>query len=529
PLALELAAARLASLAPAALLARLTHRLVLLSRGPSHLPERQQTLRATLDWSYRLLDLDAQAALATLAVFAGGWSLAAAAALGRSLQPTGAALDEISLLDLMETLIEHHLIAPQPGPEPRFGMLETVREYALEQLDQRGWAAAAAAAHAAFFRDLALQAAAQFQGADNKLWREALVRDQDNLRLALAWFLAQADGGRGALEMANALQSFWTWHGARHEARQWVEQALAHGQGERTPARVAALLNAGSLAVYMGDQGEAIARFAAGLALCREVSAPREEAMLLINVGRIQGYRGDFPLACALLEDALAISRTLDDRPHLAVTLRNFAGLLCGGLVDLERGLALFAEGLVIARELTAGSYATARLSVYLSDFGYYLALAGRFAEAAVLLAECDALAERSEYTLARVQSLYTLGRLALEQRDYPVACRLLRQSQELIGEMEAPLNQIWNTEGLAVVVAADAPALAARLFASAAAARREHQAELEPIELPAHELILAELRERLGEPAFQSAWGAGLAWPIDQALAAALAAAPAE
>src|SRR5215213_4961430 len=186
PLAIELAAARMKLLSPRMMLARLDRRLALLTDGPRDLPERQQTLRATIDWSYSLLDVGEQLLFGHLAVFAGGWTLDAAEVICP-------AVGELStrVLDSLHALLDKHLVQQQltTNGEPRFTMLETIREYALERLIERGEALATQLAHALYFCDLAERAEPELRGPNQVAWLDQLEEEQANLRAALAWCL----------------------------------------------------------------------------------------------------------------------------------------------------------------------------------------------------------------------------------------------------------------------------------------------------------------------------------------------------
>src|SRR6266571_4116672 len=243
PLALELAAAVLSLLSPAALLARLERRLPLLTRGARDLPERQQTLRNTLAWSYDLLVEGEQQLFRLLSVFAGGFTLEAAQAVclpdadGTS-SPVQA--DEGVVLEQLGQLLDKSLVQTQQGTagEPRFVMLETIREYATEQLAASGEEATVQEWHAHYFLRLAEEVEPHWSNPEGDIWLEQMEREDANLRAALAWSKANQDGVEIGLRLAGALYFYWFLLGSLREGRTWLEEMLARsGSSDRSAAR----------------------------------------------------------------------------------------------------------------------------------------------------------------------------------------------------------------------------------------------------------------------------------------------------
>src|SRR5215210_1466106 len=228
PLALELAAARCRLLSPEAILARLEHSLVLLIGGARDLPARQQTLRDTMAWSYGLLAAAERRLFAQLAVFAGGWSIGAAEAVSRSKD----------VFETIASLVDKNLVVQQTDgeTEPRFTMLETIHEYAREQLARSGEAGAASERHAAWCLDLAERAEPQLTGVEQAGWLARLEREHDNLRVALTW-LHSSDNVEAQLRLAGALSRFWHVRGYLREGRSWLEDALRRDDRSSPAAR----------------------------------------------------------------------------------------------------------------------------------------------------------------------------------------------------------------------------------------------------------------------------------------------------
>ncbi len=248
PLAIELAAARVNVLPLPALLKWLEPRLPLLTGGGRDLPARQRTMRDAIAWSYELLSHEGQALFRRLAVFVGGCSIEAAEAVGATTDESG-----IGVLDALSALVNASLLRREAGPDgagvfsPRFGMLETIREYGLEQLTASGEAAAIQRRHTAWYLALAERAAPELYGGPNQLpWLNRLEAEHDNLRSALRWALASHPAT--ALRLGGSLFWFWYVRGHLSEGRRWLEQALARGSDAPPAVRGRALLGTGMLA-----------------------------------------------------------------------------------------------------------------------------------------------------------------------------------------------------------------------------------------------------------------------------------------
>jgi predicted ATPase len=240
PLALELAAARIRVLSPEAMLGPLGQGLTLLTGGPRDLPARQQSLRATIAWSYELLSPAEQAMFRRAAVFAGDFSLDAAewvagvgsgvSKAGPIVRPSATRNPPPDTLDLLASLVEKNLLSRREGPEsgPRFAMLKTVRDFGLEQLEARGEADGAHHAHAAYFVAFVEEAAPHVRRAQRESWLRRIDAEMDNLRSAVAWSSAGADGGEALVRIVVALSFlYWRICGHLHEGWRWCELALA--------------------------------------------------------------------------------------------------------------------------------------------------------------------------------------------------------------------------------------------------------------------------------------------------------------
>ena len=475
PLAIVLAAARVKVLAPRAMLERLHRRLEVLVGGARDAPARQKTLRRTLEWSHGLLSEPERRLFRRLGVFAGGCSLEAAEAVCGT--PEG---PDQEILELLGALVDKSLLLGEEGAggEPRFSMLETIREYAAERLGASGEEGPVRARHAAFFAALGAQAESGLHGPEEVAWRRRLEADHDNLRAALAWG-AQHDPAL-MLRLAGALWRFWWVH--LTEGRAWLERALAAGGNAPAPPRVKALGSASILASMQGETGR-------GAALAREAVALAEHSGDL--PGRVWGLlmlsfadrcRGDHESAAAHAEAALAEARGLDDGelpPFLQALVLNRLGHEAYELGEWSRAEAVLGEALGRWRRLG-------------SPWGIGVVL-GKLADAAQ--ARGDA---------ARAAALY---REALD----------FWWSQGELGAVEI-------LTGLARLVAKARPEAAARLFAAAEAFQKRVGLALAPALRAKNERALAAARAALGEGAYVEAWAAGGELHMDRAVAKARA-----
>ena len=320
PLAIELAAARVRLLPLSEISRRLEQRLAFLTGGPRDLPARQQTLVATIDWSYNLLEPDEQTALKQLAVFAGGFSLAAAAAiLG----------DDEAALRLLSSLRDKSLVVPRRGVDggARFALLDTIREYALERLRADGQDDAAQRRLAEHLADVAERAYDELRGPEQALWLGRLADDHANFDAALAW-ARDAGEAQLLLRISGALWRFWFVRGHVREGRRWISEALRSSSPEPTPALGRALFGGGALAVAGGDleQGHALA-----LERLRVVSALEDDgeiASALSGLANAAAVRGDYAEATELLERSTEHATRAQAWLPLASTMNNLGYLL---------------------------------------------------------------------------------------------------------------------------------------------------------------------------------------------------------
>ena len=356
PLAIELAASRIRLLAPAALLARMGDSLGL-AAGDAGRPSRQQTLRDTIAWSYDLLAPGLAEVFRRAGVFAGGCELDALAAVAVADHGRGAAADP---LQQAAGLLDVSLIVVTEGADggPRVGMLETIREYALERLGQAGELDDTRRRHAVYYAALAEQVSAQLRGPAHLASLDRLEAEHDNLRAALAWSLEtgaadSAGGGERAatgLRLVQALAPFWYAHGHATEGRRWLQRAteLASGDAGAPLARVAHWL--GVLLQQQSENRAALPLFERSLAIWRDLGDRDHEASELNSLGITYRHLGDLDIARSLLEDSIAIARELASGVRLAAALTNL-GQAESAAGNFERATQLLQEALALDRK----------------------------------------------------------------------------------------------------------------------------------------------------------------------------------
>jgi non-specific serine/threonine protein kinase len=348
PLAIELAAARVRLLPPSALLGRLDRSLMVLTSGARDLPPRQRTLRATIAWSHDLLEPSERVLFRRLGVFAGDWSLEAVEAVCEPDADLG-----VGVLDGVDSLIGKGLLRPVAplGAEPRFGLLETIREFAVEQLDENHETDALRARHAAYYLALAERLEPTLWGIESSASLERLEREHGNLRTALAWSLEESNRAEIGLRMVAALGRFWMLHCHLSEGRRWIEQALASGADVPSIARVNALSWAINLADFLGDIAglESLARRT--LSTSEDLGDGRGQAWALMHLGRVAAHRGDVDQAEDFATQAFLLSRQLNEVWITGLGLE-MLGEVARMRQDFERAATLYQESLSVARGL---------------------------------------------------------------------------------------------------------------------------------------------------------------------------------
>ncbi|MFN8637813.1 MAG: tetratricopeptide repeat protein [Chloroflexota bacterium] len=504
PLAIELAAARIRVLSPQAMLARLERRMPLLADGARDVPLRHRTLRNAIDWSYDLLTEPEQALFRRLAIFVGGCTLDAIEEVA-SCELRAASTDQVSsltthnsqlaALDVLASLTSKSMV--QQGNvdgEPRLTLLETLREYGLEQLRASGELEVMRRRHAAYFLALVEEADPHLRGPEQLGWLDRLEAEHDNIRAALAWSesalaataaIAHEDAQRG-LRLVGALFGFWYLRGHVREGRAWMARLLpADGSAPtastalRTAAGARAHFAAGWLALFQGDYAAARPHYEASVAIWRSLGDRQGLGRASMHLGLITQLQDDLDGAAAAFEESVALLREVGDLRWLALPLSQL-GILAQ--FRGERGLArgYFEESVALARE--AGDRAV--LGPALRVYGTWHARGGDLDRAGQLYREGLTLLLDLRESWFTPRCLFSLAGVATARDDHERAVRLLGAADATIG------------------------AIGGRLY---------------PYELEERNACLADARMALGEEPVADLWCAGQAMARDEAIAYAL------
>jgi predicted ATPase/DNA-binding SARP family transcriptional activator len=431
PLAIELAAARSKLLPPETMGRRLDRALEFLVGGAQDLPGRQRTLRATLEWSHGLLNEDETVLFARLAVFAGGWTLEAAEAVcGR---------DGLDVFEILASLVDESLVRPlrRPTGEPRFAMLETIREYAAELLEESGEAEALRRRHCEDILARAEEgAAAWLAGADahESLFR-VLDQEHDNLRAALTW---AASAGEIELEVRLAVAARWYWvvQGHLGEGRRFFDGIFARTAGAPKELRARALVHGAIFPFRQGDIAVAAALLQESLDLYRELGDEEGIARGIAEVGSIAIAEQDLDRAAALYEEAAPLFRSQGKLSRLAASLGNL-GTIAHMRGDPETAVGYYAEAIDASRE--AGDEDGA--AVNLHNLGRAELALGRTEQGLEALRESLAIGQRLGYREVIAYCLAGLAELAMIEQDAARAATMLGASGGLFAEIGATLS----------------------------------------------------------------------------------------
>ena len=474
PLALELAAAWLRFLDPATLLSRLDQAL---SAGWTRdLPDRQRTMRTTLDWSHDLLSEPERALFRSLSVFSGGFTLEAAEAVGSTV-----GISTEDALESLGRLVEQSLIMAEIDDDGmRYGMLEPVRQYAGEKLKESREAGTVSRSHAAFFLALADRANLELRGPRQGEWLDRLERENSNLRDAMSWTLAIGEVETAA-RLGWALWLFWWLRGHQQEGRRWMEALLEHDLS--ASLRTIALAVAGTMEYTQGYYESCERYLQESLELAREVGDKVRAAHAVYGLGTLALNSQDLETARSWLEEALSLYLGAGGNDQMVSNVRNRLGTILLIQGDYERAAATIEEGLALARKLGD--------RIGIND------------------------------------ALYVLAQVAQARGDHDMAASMFEEGVVLSGEMGDRANLGYYLEGLAVVAGVRGEAERSVCLFGAA------EGLLETVEAPVYDYFepnrslydntKAAMRYQLGESAFQEAWKQGQAMTFEQAAAYAI------
>lgn len=551
PLALELAAARMRSLTLEEIDQRLDHRFQLLTGGSAASLPRQQTLRSLIDWSYDLLNPQEKALLERLSVFAGGWTLPAAEAVC-----AGEPLEDWEMLDLLISLSDKSLVTVNTSSETtRYRLLETVRQYAAERLQETTEEERWRRRHLEYFTELMREGEPHLSGAAQKSWLERLDLERDNLRSALEW--AAEEVPEAGLRLAGFTWRFWDLRAHFAEGRKLLTLLLLRSPG-RTEERARALRGAGLLAFRQGDPTASRGYQQEGLEISTEVGDRAGIAASLNSLGNVAWIQGDYPAARELHERSLQLRQELGDRRGVAASLNNL-GNLAMRQGDLAAARRYQEDSLAITREFGD----LAGIGISLNNLGNIVRLAGDLAAARALHEEslkirrdlgdrvgmasslnnlAMTVADLGDFTTALAlhreslqlktelgdregmgQSLGNQAELAYDLGDITQARDLYERSLRIFQEMGDPWGIAGVLEGMAGVAGSQGGGLkAARLLGAAARLREEIGSAIPAAEQHRHDRQVADARAAAGT-AYETAWEEGRTFSQEEAIRLAL------
>jgi predicted ATPase len=519
PLAIELAAVRIKLFTPEALLSRLEQRLPFLTGGPRDLPARQQTLRSTINWSYQLLDAAEQTLFRRLAVFVGGCSFEAAKAVCDVAEDPG-----IDMLDGLAALVDKSLLCQGEGPdgEPRFTMLETIREYAIDRLKHSGEDQAIRRRHAEYYLALAAETAHNLFGAELATRLSRLDDDLDNVRAAMDWALEY--DSEIALQLVYAMGEYLFRRNYWDEYIRILDRALERGQSSEPRLRAHTMVDAGYMLLLRGNIQRAEALLEEGVVLAREIGDAAILVPALIHFGQFYLERNDLDRAAVVLSEARYLAPDNDQLAGvLTMLIRMSVGLgddrqaarYIAEMLDLAerannplyRVEAIYHQGsIAVLRGDAIAAYASLEQSLaqagalgnmfvgHLSEmFGRALILQGNLARAKVLLIESMTMLQEVGASVCVAHGLEASARLMVARAaiDTSQAILLLKRAARLLGAAEAHCER-----------------LAMRVL---------------PIEHALYEQTKTDVCARLDDTAFATAWAEGRAMSLEQAIAEAL------
>lgn len=510
PLAIELAAARSKVLSPADLLQRLDDRFQVLVSPARDVPARQQTLRNAIEWGYNLLQPEEQGLFRALSVFSGGWMLEAAEAVCSGIVP--------DVLDGLASLADQSLVRQreQRDGRMRFFMLETLRDFAAEQLVAEDEQEHYRNAHAGYFASLAGEATDELIGTGYATWLDMLDREHDNIRAAIGWVCATGNGALG-IDLGRGLWRYWQTRGYVSEGRRWMEAINAlPGAQEAVPGRCHFLFGLGRMLVNHGEYAEASATLREARQLAIETAQPNYEAGSEMQLGSIDLLRGDYTSAREHFDTGVALRRQHDDTWGTANAL-----LIRGRLSELEGDLvearAYFDECRAMFRDI---GYAPGEArAIY--HLGNLAREEGRLDEAIALYQHALENMREDGQREGIGLVLLNMGLAQSMRGEHSAAARAIAESIGCFQELGTPA---WIAACFEVFaqIAADLqhPQLAARIAATAAELRQAKATPIPPIHQQRHDAVLAGLRQELGNEGYVLAWEQGRHLGLDEAIA---------
>lgn len=511
PLAIELAAARVRTLSVQQIAHRLDDRFHLLTVGSRTASPRQQTLAATLDWSYALLSSAEQRVLQGLSVFAGGARLDAVQAVYR---------DGGEGLDVLARLVDKSLVTVERPPrgETRYGLLETIRQYALEKLAESGKTDELKNDHFDYFLRWAETAEPHLDTAEHLFWLEAYEDEHDNLRAALEWCHAEPERADQGLRLAVACSRFWRLRGYLSEGRAHITAVLSRTNlRKRTEAYARALYWGASLAYLQSDYPATRLLGEESLAIRRELypATKSKLADTLDLLGELATEEGDYENAPAFFEEALVIFRELEEPRGVADMLMQL-GWAHMRMGHYDQVAPLMEEALALFRAIDDMSH----IGFTLSGLGELAVRQGQYERAIHFLDESLAIRREHGHKWGMAASLGSLGWVALRQQDFKRMRAILEESIAIRVEVGDKGGIAWCLEKLAEAKVQQSRFQdAARIFGQAEALRAPIRSVIDPADQPEYDRIISGLRSALGEKTFAALWAEGAALRLEEAI----------
>lgn len=513
PLAIELAAARVKLLPPEAMLERLGNRLQFLTGGARDLPERQQTLRGAIDWSYHLLDENQKALFARLAIFVGGWSLEAISAV---CNPDGILGDDLAGL---EALMNSSLVqrVESSAGEPRFRMLESIRAYALEKLEERGEMAPTAALHARYFAEQCQKIGPRIYSSEAQRWLGWSATEHDNLRAALAWSLAPGGEIRVAVTIVNLINWFWYRRGHLTEGREWCRRILAKlNRSQPSRELTLMLMSASLLATWQGDLDYGVQNIKDAILYSEVMEDEQTLPLSLLGQGVLLLNRGQAAEARTNLERGLEIFREIPFPFFISNSLIHL-GNAALALGDIPGARAYLEQAMPLAQAVGEDWL----VASVLNNLGEVARVEGDYPQAQGYYEQSVALFGSGGDIEDQNRLFHNLGYIAMYRGDLPQAAQHLRKSL-------TTFRELGNRRGIAECLAGFArlaalkgqPGAAATLLAAATTLLHAAHADWWPSDQAEYRRSLEMIQSALEPAAFDAAWAAGREMDWDQALA---------
>jgi tetratricopeptide (TPR) repeat protein len=502
-------------LSPAEILRRLCDALDLLAARTGDRPDRQQTLRAAIAWSFDLLNFANQAAFRRLGVFAGGFTMEAAEkVLAEAPDPW------IDVLDAVSILVEHSLLTTSEDAEAttRYGMLEVIRSFALEQLSKAQEKDELFVSLTDWADHFARDADHYVSGVEGGAWLERLESEHDNFRGAMEWAIEHDPNDMG-LRLPESLWRFWELRGHFTEGRLWLERAIAAAPEGPPGLRALALDGLGNIAGLQGELRVAEEAHQRSLAIWRELGDRKSVAGALSNLGNIVELQGNIEMAETLQEEALAVAREIGEPLRIALALNNLA-LVAWNKGDRTRAARLLEESVALKRR--EGN--RAGLATSLNNLGSLLADEGDYDRARVYLEETLAIDRELGNPAGIADSLGNLASLASASGDVAHAAALDVEALQLRRDIDDRLSIAYSLESIASTASrAGFATVGARLFGAAEQLRENLGAPLPPSELSRYQVGRDFAQSALSTTDFAEALSSGRRLSLDEAIAEGL------